>query len=699
MRESAGLESPGGTSRSAIWSRLKTDSRASLWLIAPALAAGVVPVFVSVAVAASGGWIPTRDVAALAARAWDTLTGLPPLVGTDLAPTELSEGHVVRNLGPVPVWVFGPLYVLTGRSPAALVVTAGAVNVACFLSTVWLARRIGGVPLAVWSSVAVALMQWSLRGEALRDPWGPHLAIMPFVLFCVAAWSLRVGERVALPFLVAAGSFAAQAYWPYVFLVSSVVLWICGGSLWSLWLSRSPHPYGPRATGTRGGILRDRLLLVTLAIGFFMWSGPVAEQLSGGGNIARFVDFVTDGDVPRAGLAAAVERTVTVFGWPPAWTVRTDDVFRVVGGADGADFSTFVVLAATLVFSVVACWRMQMASTGAGVRLASALLAGSLITFSLAPGHLIGTEIHLYRWVWPVGAIVYLTLGWSMWRVSARRLTAATPWRVTLVGSALSVGLTLVGFAQPPVGDDRDGVAYRVLAELARATAAGIAGPGPWRLAVAGAADGHEATMVEALEAEGVQVKVDPSSPYSWGRRRTDGEPSDLATLLITGGTDAAVDAGVVPPEGARWQRVAFVPFHLVSPPAVERALGEQLESSTVVMSKDLHRMVEWLASGAPSESIASALNLESAPPVARKSFEWLLRQVREGRIGPAGVTNPDWDSLPEGARLWAFRLGLFVEPVPDARSRALMSDPFVDPGFDESADSGLAGYVAAPAG
>ena len=68
------------------------------------------------------------------------------------------------------------------------------INAAAVVGTVIIARRRGGVGLAVAVALGLVLVTGSLAREAPYSIWNPYAALYPFTLLLFVAWSVACGE-------------------------------------------------------------------------------------------------------------------------------------------------------------------------------------------------------------------------------------------------------------------------------------------------------------------------------------------------------------------------------------------------------------------------------------------------------------------------------------------------------------------------
>ena len=253
----------------------ETRSRSSWYFIAGLSVVVMIPALMAlVAVLTKGSWYPAGDMA----QAELHMRGFfshPPLVG--------AAGRIVGDSGlqgshPGPgLWVaMLPVYVLGGRSSAALMVAVVSVHAVSVAAALHLARRRGGKLLACLVAAVLVLHMRSAGPDFLIEPWNPWLAVFAFLVFVFLIGEIvaPVGERFATRRLVIAttlvGSYCIQCHAGYSVLVGGLL----GCALISLWLQdrklRAAHSVGTRSLGA-----------IAIAFGcalFVAWLPPLLDQ-------------------------------------------------------------------------------------------------------------------------------------------------------------------------------------------------------------------------------------------------------------------------------------------------------------------------------------------------------------------------------------------------------------------------------------
>ena len=377
--------------------------RARQRLIFLAAAVGTsLPVIAGTVRAVHDGWVPIGDRAIIAVRAYDVFGSHSPLVGQYSASSHVL-GHTLYSLGPLLYWLLALPVRL--NSPAALTITAGALNVAAAAGIVVLARRRGGETLMIGTAIAVALMCSSLSAETFHDIWNPSAAVLPFTLLAFLCWSLACGEYRLLPVTVLVASFVVQCQLTY--LLPS--LGLLAVAMVGLWLSRR----GTAAAGVR------RWAVLAVAVALVCWSAPLLDQVfHAPGNLVRVARTGTAGE-STLGATVGARAVVRAIGVPPWWLRAAGDPFgragevRVAAHTVGV-LTAVLVLAAVVAVAVLAVRRRRVELASAAA--ISLVLCAAL--WSVAAGtptrhSLVSSLGYTLWWGSPAGMWVWLMLAYS----------------------------------------------------------------------------------------------------------------------------------------------------------------------------------------------------------------------------------------------------------------------------------------------
>jgi hypothetical protein len=404
------------------------------------LAVALLPLIVAAGRAVSDGWVPVGDAAFVTIRARDVLDGGAggdvPLLGM-WASTSWSVGFDMNHPGPLLSLALAvPTALVAG--PAGVVLGTALLGSLSLFGMFAVAWRRGGALVALAATAVAAALCWSFGSAVLVEPWHATAVLLPFLLFCLLAWSVACGDLVCLPLAVVVGSIVLQTNLSYALLVP-VVLIACLVGL-------------ARFRGGRGGrwvwLGAAALTLLTC------WLPPLAEQLTadGRGNLARLLESVRV-DRDTIGFSGAIRTVARVLALPPWWGRRSySEAFRF--GAFGNPLPSLAVAAAALVaVAGILAWRWRAARrtrrTDAAVAVGG---AGLLLVLALAsavetPTSPFGAVAYQLRWLWPVGAfIAFAVIVSFLPRASGARFQQ---W----AGGSLAVAAVVLVAASLPASD------------------------------------------------------------------------------------------------------------------------------------------------------------------------------------------------------------------------------------------------------
>jgi hypothetical protein len=250
------------------------------------------------------------------------------------------------------------------------------------------------------------------------------VAVLPFLLYLLLAWSVAERDYGALPALVAVGSFLVQTHVGYAPLVLGA-----GGIAGVLAF------VGPRVGDPYEGwwTLR-RSTVATAGVAVVLWSAPVVQQLTGHpGNLGEIVRYFRHPAEPAVGLNTAWG----VMGneLSGAW-VRGNDLNVLGTAARGSAVPALLLAFATIAFAVLAWRRGHGAVARLGVLMVGCVAIGVIATARVTG--LLGN--YLVRWWWVIAALLCVSLVWSAYTLFARsRATRSVAAAGVGVLAALSV--------------------------------------------------------------------------------------------------------------------------------------------------------------------------------------------------------------------------------------------------------------------
>jgi hypothetical protein len=366
------------------------------------LAIALLPLIVAAVRAVSDGWVPVGDAAVVTIRARDVLGGGAgedvPLLGM-WASTSWSVGFDMNHPGPLlSLALAAPAALVAG--PAGIVLGTALVSSLSVLGMFAVAWRRGGALVALAAMAVTAALCWSFGSAVLVEPWHATTVLLPFLLFCLLAWSVACGDLACLPVAAVVGSLVLQTNLGYALLVPVVLVACVVG-----WLARFRGAGGGRWASAWLGAAALGLLLC--------WLLPLAEQLTGEGrgNLSRLVDSVRV-ERETIGISGAIRTIARVLALPPWWGRPSyPEAFRF--GAFGNPLPSLAVAAVALVAVVGilawrwrAAWRTRRSDAAVAVGGAGLLVLLALASAAQTPTSPFGTVAYQLRWLWPVGAFV-----------------------------------------------------------------------------------------------------------------------------------------------------------------------------------------------------------------------------------------------------------------------------------------------------
>jgi hypothetical protein len=494
---------------------------------AAVVAVVLLPLAVVLAAIAGASWHPPSDLAVEVMRISEVGGRHTPLVG---AHSRYGWDHP----GPVLFWALAPFKWRFGTT--GVLVGVVVLNALAIVGALLVARRRGGLPLVVLVGAAVLTLTWALGPSLLADPWNPWVAVLPFFTFVLLAWDLADGELWALPWLVGVGTFLVQTHLGYALLVLGLGL---TGAL----LARGALRHGPAGDRAIAGSTARRYGLVSLVVAAVLWLPPILQQLFGAdGNLTAILRFVRHPSEPAVGWRTAWGILGTELGFPGAWLGgRELDVFGV---RTRGTVPAVVLLLATAVLGAAA-WRIGAASAG---RLATlALIASGLGVVSGARvTGAVGS--YLVRWWWVIAAVIWLSIGWSIWSLLSRTRARAAVATVAVVGFLVLAGLIAGRAVSAHVPGERDSVA---IGQLGDQIADALGDEGAYVVDWTDARDWGAigSGVFVDLERRGLAVEAAPRFAPTFGSWRTAPIQSGDGLLLVVGADDVA--RGFQPPPDA----------------------------------------------------------------------------------------------------------------------------------------------------
>jgi hypothetical protein len=406
--------------------------------------AAALPIVVAGVYAVLDDWVPLGDDAFIATRSFDVFTDRSPQVGQYSSGASGVVGEPAYSPGPLLFWLLAVPVRLPW--PSAPAVVMAAVNAACVVGLVALARRRGGWPLMVAVGLAVPVMLMSLPAETYSDVWNPSAPLLPLALLVFLAWSLACGEWRLLPVTALVWSYVVQAH---LAVVAPAVAVTTVGLGCALLVGRRARN---RDAGARGSAKADapsglRWGAAALVVALLCWSAPLIEELTNDpGNLSLLERSATT-DEPTLGSAAGWRALFHTVGVMPWWLRETPDPLERIGdlssspGPVGA--ATAVLVLVALGVTTLIGWRRRRADLSAAGALGLVLCAAVALDVSATPESAFATVGYVFRWTSPAGMCVWLLLGWSIAVILAPARRPLARWR-PLSGALAGLGATVV---------------------------------------------------------------------------------------------------------------------------------------------------------------------------------------------------------------------------------------------------------------
>jgi hypothetical protein len=238
---------------------VRAASHASVWLL----------ILSSCICALARGWLPVSDDAAISARAFQSLSAHPPLVGM-LSTAGDAIGVHLYSPGPLQFWLLAV--------PVRVDPSHGAF---------WGSALIAGIALslaieAIWStgvwyacafvSVAVADLCWATPSVFNDLAWNAYFPVPLLLASLGIGWAVARGRLGWWPVLVVCASIAGQSH--LFFLLPSVAVVVVAPAMGIANLGRPQ---------------RWRWLVAGIAAGALCWLAPLAQTVGSNGNLSNLV--------------------------------------------------------------------------------------------------------------------------------------------------------------------------------------------------------------------------------------------------------------------------------------------------------------------------------------------------------------------------------------------------------------------------
>ncbi len=451
-----------------------------------------------------------------------------PLVG-------FNSRFTWNHPGPWTFWLLAAPFKLFGSDPRWLLVGAGIIGAGAVAAFAWVAFRRGGVALVAWAGFLLLVLCRSTGYVTLRDPWNPWIAVLPFALFLLAVWAVVDGDLPLIPVALLAGSYCLNNHAGYAALVGGLGAWLLGSVLVRMLLVRRAHRAGPEDPDAWPAYRRRALLWLAIGAGALavFWAPMLYEQLfvHHPGNISRMYHFFLDDDARKATVRESFAIFGSEIGLRAPWLGWTEPVSRIAEYEPEGAWTAVVTVLVFLGTGVFAWRRRAWDALRLHATVAVAFVIGLASIYQLR-----GTQYpYLFRWTWVIGMFLVLASGWAVYRgLHEPARVRVARFGVPVLGSAV-VALALV-MVTTQWSDPLPLQAFeKQAAALVKPTVKALQGdkqvvfvtPAGYGLVV------PFGTVVAALEAEGVDVKVPNKFFLAYGRHRSLAE-GETATQVVT---------------------------------------------------------------------------------------------------------------------------------------------------------------------
>jgi hypothetical protein len=480
-------------------------NRVDLALAVTAVVLGLLPLVVAVATRAGREWLPIQDLAITDMRVRDVWSTDVPLVGP-------YSRYLWNHPGPLMFWILALPSAVSGQ--AAWGTLVGGVLLQA-VAVVWagvLGWRSGRLPTVLVTMLVVVVTYRSIGPLAVLEPWNPHIALPWFVLFGLYAWRLCLGELRRLPGAVFVATFLVQTHVGYLPLIAAAALVVV-----------ACRALDHRQPDVAIEPVSRRTWLVTAAVAVVLWAPVVVEQFrSDEGNLTRLWDYFVrgEGTEPSAGLRAALGLAGSAFRVPPPW----------LGGREPHDFGTAALVPGRPALILIPIALLALGYVGARrardreherlVLLTAAVFVAGVLALARVTGELIE---YLFYWRVPLAAavVVCAVIGVADLVREHVSTTRAARWGLTgvVVAALATVSLSIavrVGTADAQVRSferEVEAVLDQIDLDELRDETVLVRFDGS-------TLGGLQGGVVDALDREGVEVRVDEDLGFQFGEHR-----------------------------------------------------------------------------------------------------------------------------------------------------------------------------------
>ena len=449
---------------------------------------------------------------------------------SDTALTELRTldvGHHTPQLGPFSrfTWTHpGPMlflllagpYRLAGTDAAALGFASLLLAVAgVAIAIVVAARR--GPSLVVAVMGVVLVLERTLGAGTFVLAWNPWVTLLPLLAYVLLAWAAAEGSLLAVPAVVAVGTFLVQSHLEY----APMVIVGLGAAGYGLWANRDATTRRRRVTAVVSGAL----------LGLVLWLPPLLDQISGSGNLGEILRYFTSSG-PTAGIRVGYAAVAQQLSIDASW-VRGFDVGNTLQFADGLRRGPLPIPIGVVPFAI-ALWYAARRRWHDVLHLGVIVLAMTVVAIFAIAAIRGPLAPYLVRWTWVLGAAWLLVPIW----VAVRAATDDRPrpaLAMAVVGIASAAFVASSFAAELPLQPQPGAPSSRNVATLLRPLTARhetvrlVAYPAASWIYVL-------PTLAVALERQGVPVAVTRDLAAEFGRFRV--ERRAARRIVVAAGAD-----------------------------------------------------------------------------------------------------------------------------------------------------------------
>ncbi len=324
--------------------------------------------------------------------------------------------------GPAMYYLLAAPYRLLGSNSASMYAAASLINAAAVAGMLVIARRRGGVPVLLFTTLGLTVVMHALGTDFLRDPWNPYVTVLPFGFFVFLIWELSAGSAWALPLAAFVGSFVIQTHIGYAPLTIPLAI---GGAAWFGYMER-------RGTAARHNVVRP-WIIAAVVLGL-MWLPPVVGVfLHTPGDLSRAVHYFLRRKATHS-LAQGYRVVAEPFSIRPEWIVGPRAPVPFTGEPSFLYRAPAPWLVVPFLLGVWILWRHRV---NEATRLA--LIVGATCALGvLSVAHTIGpVYVYRLRWVWLLGMMAMIVVTWAAWTALVR---TAAPRRGPVLLTPLAIG-------------------------------------------------------------------------------------------------------------------------------------------------------------------------------------------------------------------------------------------------------------------